>query len=99
MGHFVIFVIYLHFLFSLTYASVIWKPSFVHFPDIPATYVLATSGGAVTFSVGSIIHYLCMYGGSYFRNQSIQFCDDARAESTATKKKSSERMTQLCVHF
>ncbi|KAK9214694.1 hypothetical protein WN944_006693 [Citrus x changshan-huyou] len=54
--------------------------------------LLATSGGAATFSVGSIIHYLCMYGGSYSRNQSIQFCDDARAESTATKKKSSERM-------
>ena len=40
-----------------------------------------------------------MYGGSYSRNQSTQFIDDARAESTATKKKFSERMTQLCVHL
>ena len=26
------------FVFSLTYASVIWKLSSVHFPDIPVTY-------------------------------------------------------------
>ncbi|KAK9214705.1 hypothetical protein WN944_006704 [Citrus x changshan-huyou] len=76
-----------------------WGILFISSIRIFYTLVLATSGGAATFSVGSIIHYLCMYGGSYSRNQSNQFCDDARVESTATKKKSSERMTQLCVHL
>lgn len=37
------------------------------------TLVLDTNGGAATFSVWNIIHYLCMYGGHIFGTNSRSY--------------------------